>query len=243
MMPISICPLTLSRMPVSQLRRHTIHHQAPYSYVILLLHCDVTPVPLRRSKCDWAVLVVGPIIAISQYGSILMRAMIVQIDGSSNIRSYIDQVKAATGGQEIAARQPSETKPADSSPTLRTGYDNILSLGRLALGNSQVNSWESKGLEVTNETLEVAYEALNRAFKASIDSPHSAGIAINAHQIVADHQPVPEWFLEEKEAYLEGNDIPGAKEAFARGEYFHVSVTDSASSRGLKAYSETQMGA
>lgn len=172
----------------------------------------------------------------------MMRAMIVQIDSSSNVRSYIDQVKAEPGRQEIAARQPPETKSADNGPTLRTGYDNILSLGRLALGNSQVDSWESKGLEVTNETLEAAYEALNQAFKASIDSPRSAGTAINAHQIVADHQPVPEWFLDEKKAYLEGNEIPGAKEAFARGEYFHVSVTDSASSRALKAYSETQTG-
>lgn len=124
-----------------------------------------------------------------------------------------------------------------------TGYDNVLTLGRMALGNSQVDSWDATGLEITNETLEAAYEAFNQAFKASRDSPLSGGFAINAHQIVMDHQAVPEWFLDEKEAHLKANEIPGAKAAFARGEYFHISVTDNISSRALKAYNETQMGA
>ncbi|MGD8177282.1 hypothetical protein [Marinimicrobium sp. ARAG 43.8] len=165
-----------------------------------------------------------------------------EIGTSNNILSHIRSVKAATDRPEVAARQPTETRSAGDSPVLLTGYDNILALGRLALGPSQVESWESKGLEITNETLEAAYEAFNQAFKASMDSPRSGGISINAHQIVADHQAVPEWFLHEQKLHLEANEAPGAKATFARGEYFHISDTASTVSRALKAYSDVQFG-
>lgn len=158
-----------------------------------------------------------------------------------NQMAPLTAVKAPTVRQALAARQPVEVEPSGGGPTFVTGYDNVLALGRLALGPSQIDSWKSKGLEVTNKTLEAAYDTFNQAFKASADSPHSGSIAFNAHKIMTDHQPVPEWFMEEHRQILGSTEIPGVKAAFYRGEYFHISAIDNTSSRALKAYSETQM--
>ena len=76
--------------------------------------------------------------------------------------------------------------------------------------------WEDRGLTLTQDTKEALFQAFGDANKAmSGHSVTTMSAHINTHQIVMDHQEVPDWFREEKK------NTP-FDEHFTNGEYIVV---------------------
>lgn len=122
------------------------------------------------------------------------------------------------------------TTPQDKvtlTPQLRTGIDNVRSLGMLVLGGEKaIDEWEKRGLIITDETLQAAYEVFNDAFRDSVKN-NTNGFGFNRHQIVANSQPVPEWFLVEQEAELAAMENKDARDAFMAGKLYYSTSNNS----------------
>lgn len=116
------------------------------------------------------------------------------------------------------------TTPQDKvtlTPQLRTGIDNVRSLGMLVLGGEKaIDEWEKLGLTITDETLQAAYEVFNDAFRDSVKNNNN-GFGFNRHQIVANSQPVPEWFLVEQEAELAAMENKDARDAYMSAKLYY----------------------
>lgn len=160
-----------------------------------------------------------------------------QIGTSTHISDPLNRLTSNPSRKSVAGERNDASSDIQQEVQLRTGRENILRLGRLALGEFQLDRWREQGLEVTDKTLEAAYEALNQAFKQQQQTPGSAGIAINVHQIVSDNQAVPDWFTGEQKQHLEANQVPGAKNAFLNGRYFHIQPsTEGDVSQAVQSY-------
>jgi len=56
-------------------------------------------------------------------------------------------------------------------------------------------SWSEKGVELTQETKDAIFQAVQNASRdAASRSDEGYRMHINTHQIVMGHQPVPDWF-------------------------------------------------
>lgn len=123
-----------------------------------------------------------------------------------------------------------ETEPTEKTERQQAAEDVLMSgeasknhLARLVLGgDSQLGQWSEQGLDVSDASLETAYQTLNEAMSQHAESGTPSAIDFNAHQMVADSQAVPDWFGQEHADKLAGMDDAEAKAAFEAGEYFHL---------------------
>lgn len=142
----------------------------------------------------------------------------------------IEAYKPANPTTPAAQRQDNavSTTPQDKvtlTPQLRTGIDNVRSLGILALGGeSAIEDWGKQGLTITDEALQAAYDVVNASFREHM-TKGSNGVAFNRHQIVANSQPVPEWFLVEQEAELAAIENKDIRDAFMAGK-LHYTISN-----------------
>lgn len=113
--------------------------------------------------------------------------------------------------------------------------ENLLEFGRMQLGLSSVETWEKKGFEVDEATLEAAANAGIEAAKNLFDSGKQGGVTINSHKIVMDNQSVPEWFNVEYQAQLDAlpNDT---RKAFESGATYNVNIIEAGTARALSSY-------
>jgi hypothetical protein len=126
-----------------------------------------------------------------------------------------------------------------------TGIINIHSgngmyhFGLMALGQSTIEEWTSKGMNISDETVIAAGEALEQAMnKALTENGPTAGrsAALNKHQIVINSQDVPDWFIQEFENTLASMDNKEMKNAFEKGDLFFTSKPSSPGTNALASY-------
>src|SRR5690625_7348412 len=105
----------------------------------------------------------------------------------------MDRPNVAVKNQQIAA-------PSSDSVTLsnafQTGKDNIHSLGILALGGKdELQSWSGKGLEIDDETIEMAYNVWNKGFIEAMENQGKPSLVLNRYDIIDKSQTVPNRLL------------------------------------------------
>lgn len=88
-------------------------------------------------------------------------------------------------------------------------------------GEKTLDEWGKRGLTITDETLQAAYEVFNDAFRDSVKNNNN-GFGFNRHQIVANSQPVPEWFLAEQEAKLAAMENKDIRDAYMSGKLYYT---------------------
>ena len=144
---------------------------------------------------------------------------------------------AAVKNQKVAAPVADTITLSDG---FRTGRDNIHSLGVLALGGEdQLQSWSWKGLEISDDTIEKAYNAWNQGFKEAMGNQGKPSLVLNRYDIVASSQRVPEWFLQERGIYLDAITDTSLKASFESGAFYHVTgATAGPYARLLSLYNE-----
>ncbi|MGR9014365.1 MAG: hypothetical protein ACU83U_12035 [Gammaproteobacteria bacterium] len=166
---------------------------------------------------------------------------------SLNTNNYSQplMVSRADNRQDVANLRPNPTSTNTSlvdkvslSSELQMGEDMVLGLGRVALGgNEQLKKWSEKGLDVSEDSLRLAFESLNQAMKEHVRNPDSIGVAINRYQIVENSQAVPAWFKAEKADNLSMISDPAIKAAFQAGDLYHLNVeTAGINAKALSAY-------
>lgn len=120
------------------------------------------------------------------------------------------------------------------------GHDGKIRLGLMALGQSTVDDWSSRGLELEEQSIIAAAEAFQSAFRENLErngsSTAGSSVALNRHQIVINSQSVPGWFVEEYEETLSSMDNSQLKSAFENGDTFYVSQPSTPSSKALSRY-------
>ncbi len=149
-----------------------------------------------------------------------------------------------TERQAITTERPSQavstTKSSDSvslRPEFKMGEEMVLSLGRVILGgNDQLAKWSAQGLDISEESLRLAFDSLNQGMKEHFNNPRSKGVVINSYQIVENSQDVPSWFKAEKVSNISGISDPDTKAAFEAGKLYHLNVETGANFQALAAY-------
>lgn len=141
----------------------------------------------------------------------------------------------ATNRQENAASASPQDK-VSLSPRIRTGIDNVRSLGILALGGqSQIDAWERQGLTISDETIQAAFDVLNTSFREHMNNT-TQGISFNRYQIIANSQPVPDWFRIEQEVELAAISNEDIRTAFSSGKFYHSNYAASDKSAATNLY-------
>ena len=124
------------------------------------------------------------------------------------------------------------------------GHDGKIRLGLMALGQSTMDGWSSKGLEINEESILAAGEAFQNAFRKNLEengsSTAGSAIALNRHQIIINSQAVPDWFVKEYENTLSSMGDSKLKTAFENGDLFHISQPSASSSEALSRYAEVK---
>lgn len=131
--------------------------------------------------------------------------------------------------------QVSNTKINEVELKSLSNEENFLEFGRLQLGPAVVESWERKGLEVSEEALKAAAQAGIDAVKNLYDKNAQGGVAINAHKIVMENQNVPEWFMTEYQSQLD--TLPRQiREDFESGALYSITVREPNAAKALNEY-------
>ncbi len=121
-----------------------------------------------------------------------------------------------------------------------SGHAGKIRLGLIALRQSVVDDWSSKGLELSEQSILAAGEAFQDAFRKNLEengsSTAGSSIVLNRHQIVINSQAVPDWFVEEYENTLSSMDNSKIRSAFENGEIFYISQPFASSSDALSSY-------
>src|SRR5690625_4030853 len=117
---------------------------------------------------------------------------------------------------------------------------NIHSLGILALGGKdELQSWSGKGLEIADDTIEMAYNVWNQGFKEAMENQGKPSLVLNRYDIIANSQQVPKWFLQERDLYLNSITDAALKASFEAGAFYHVTgAPDGPYARLLSVYNE-----
>ena len=115
----------------------------------------------------------------------------------------------------------------------------LLEFGATVLGgDSQIEKWRAKGLQISEQSIIQAAETFREGFQvlAQKGSPRSQGLSINNHLIVMNSQDTPEWFAEEYRNLLAATDDKEMSGAFQRGETFYLSKHTPQTLRALQGY-------
>lgn len=151
----------------------------------------------------------------------------------------VDISEAARLASEHETRNIAEARKNQELIDLR-GLDGKIRLGLMALGQSTVDDWSSRGLELEEESIIAAAEAFQSAFRENLEkngsSTADSSIALNRHQIVINSQAVPDWFVDEYEDTLSSMDNSQLKSAFENGDAFYVSQLSTPSAKILSRY-------
>lgn len=140
------------------------------------------------------------------------------------------RVSISEDGRSALAREMQHLAEAGDTQMLvdLRGRDGQLRLGLMALGQSSINEWSSKGMVLSEASILAAGEAFQSAFRENLaangSSAAGSSIALNRHQIVMDSQTVPDWFVKEYERTLSAMGDSEVKRAFERGEMYVVSA-------------------
>lgn len=124
--------------------------------------------------------------------------------------------------------------------------DSIIDFGIHVLGgHEQIKKWQAKGLEISKETLQAAAKQFfNHDFKSRHEyaqqhslSINQVNIQYNPYQIIQDNQSTPDWFEQEKQAYIDSlANSPKVQAAFRNGEQYVLTPTNHKTNDALAAY-------
>jgi len=123
-----------------------------------------------------------------------------------------------------------------------TGKDGLYKKGlMLGLGESTVQAWADKGLEITEEAVIAAGKTFQDAFTKMVEKSGSSlagsALALNKHQIVINSQQVPDWFVQEYGDTLSSMGNKETKRAFENGELFVTTKPSPENADALARYS------
>jgi hypothetical protein len=146
----------------------------------------------------------------------------------------VDTVQISTAAREKMQQELSSGKFIDFR-----AEDGPYKLGLMAMGSSTIEAWAAEGLELSDEAIIAAGEALQNGFKQNIEETGSSlgSVSLNKHQIVLNSQDVPDWFIKEYESVLSSMEDKGMKAAFEQGETFFASKPSSSNVNALASYS------
>ena len=159
-----------------------------------------------------------------------------------------ENVDISEDGRSVLEREMRNIAEARENQELvdLRGNDGKIRLGLWALGQSTVDDWSSKGLELNEESILAAGDAFQSAFRKNLEkngsSTAGSSISLNRHQIVINSQAVPDWFVEEYEHTLASMASSQLKSAFENGDTFYVSPPSTSSSDALRRYSAVSNG-
>lgn len=122
-----------------------------------------------------------------------------------------------------------------------TGENGMYKLGLMALGNSTIQAWSTKGLDVSDEAIIAAGKAFQNGLKQKIEDSGaslagSGGLALNKYQLVINSQEVPGWFMKEYENVLSSMENKEMKAAFEKGDLFFTAKPSSTGVDALASY-------
>lgn len=162
-----------------------------------------------------------------------------------NSREDVDISEDGRSALEREMRNIAEARENQEFVDFR-GRDGKIRLGLWALGQSTVDDWSSKGLELNEESILAAGEAFQSAFRKNLEengsSTAGSSIALDRHQIIINSQAVPDWFVEEYKHTLSSMDNSKLKSAFENGDTFYVSRPSASSSESLSRYAAVSHG-
>ncbi|MFT6031319.1 MAG: hypothetical protein ACI8O8_003069 [Oleiphilaceae bacterium] len=127
-----------------------------------------------------------------------------------------------------------------------TGEDGLYKKGlMMGLGESTVQEWSAKGLNISDEAVIAAGKTFDDAFKRMTEENGTSlagkgGLALNKHQIILNSQEVPDWFTQEYESVLSSMDNKEMKTAFEKGELFFISKPSSSRVDALASYASVE---
>ena len=153
-----------------------------------------------------------------------------------------ENVDISEGGRLALEREMQNIAEARENQELMDfrGHAGKIRLGLMALGQSAVDDWSSRGLELNEQCILAAGEAFQDAFRKNLEENGSltagSSIVLNRHQIVINSQAVPDWFVEEYENTLSLMDNSKLRNAFENGDTFYVSQPSASSSDALSRY-------
>lgn len=138
---------------------------------------------------------------------------------------------------EIEPVERTEEQAAIESAML-SGAASKNHLARLVFGgDSQLEQWSNQGLDLSDSTLNAAYQAISDAMaehEANGTQPSEA--LFNAYQLVSNNQDTPGWFDEEKMQALANMTNEEAKAAFENGDLYFLNEKSSSGNSATDAY-------
>ncbi|MEH6448443.1 MAG: hypothetical protein V7765_07220 [Oleispira sp.] len=173
--------------------------------------------------------------AISQTTAAETRATVAVASGNNfpAEKADVDSVQISDAAREKMQQELSSGKFVDF-----TAENGPYKLGLMAVGSSTIEAWTAGGLELSNEAIIAAGEALQNGLKQNIEETGSSlgSVSLNKHQIVMNSQDVPDWFIKEYENVLSSMEDKEMKAAFERGETFLASKPSSSKIDALASY-------
>jgi len=139
-----------------------------------------------------------------------------------------ERVTISAGGRSALEREVQNIAEARDNHELvdLRGHDGQIRLGLMAIGQSAIQDWSSRGLELNEESILAAGEAFQNAFRENVkgngSSMAGSAVALNRHQIIINSQAVPDWFVEEYEHTLSAMGDKALKTAFENGQLSFV---------------------
>ncbi|MCW8932466.1 MAG: hypothetical protein OQL19_19795 [Gammaproteobacteria bacterium] len=162
----------------------------------------------------------------------------------------------ATGGNNLPVENYSRDSVQISEAAKSKNLQNITGLvhladetgmyklGVMALGSKTIQEWSAKGLDISNEAVIAAGQAFQDGFNKAIRDRESSlagsNLSINKHQILINHQEVPDWFMHEYENKLSSIDDKNVKNAFESGELFYSSKPSVSKVHALASYASVE---
>lgn len=161
---------------------------------------------------------------------------IVAVASGNNLpadKASVDTVQISAAAREQMQQELSSGKFVDF-----TAENGPYKLGLMAMGSSTLEAWSAEGLELSDETIIAAGEALQNGLKQNIEETGSSlgSVSLNKHQIVINSQDVSDWFIKEYESVLSSMEDKGMKAAFEQGETFFASKPSSSNIDALASY-------
>ena len=122
-----------------------------------------------------------------------------------------------------------------------TGENGMYKLGLMALGNSTIQDWSDKGLNISDEAIIASGKAFQDGFKQKVNDSGSSlagsgGLALNKYQVIINSQEVPDWFTKEYKNTLSSMDNKEMKNAFEKGDLFFTQKPSLFSINALARY-------
>ncbi len=165
---------------------------------------------------------------------------VIRIDGRELPADDLSDPASCMAKSKIELAMAEIHKAAISAePQLVTGYNLRVMLGIMALGGeAQIEAWESRGLEVSEEMILSASDTFQQAFQSSAKSASGpCSISINRYAIMMEFSEVPDWFIQEYKESLSQLE-PATRKAFESGELFKTTPVKTSATHMASAYRE-----